>query len=101
MNKVHYDSSKFYQCSTILNSALQGFEKSIDAASGLDVPDFAYQGWLNSLPGVLEGYKMKCKDDQEWADINRSKIDDKLAESEQSVNSIEVQTGLVRELSVN
>lgn len=101
VNKVHFDSTMFRRCSVALESALQGFDKAISAASGLDVPDFSYQGWLNNLPALLESYKMQCKEDQTWAENGNAMLEGALASSEGSVNSVEVQTGLVKELIVN
>jgi hypothetical protein len=101
INTVHFDSTTFKRCSVALESALQGFDSAINAASGLDVPDFSYQGWLNTLPSLLESYKMQCKEDQTWADNANSLVEGALESSEGVVRSVDVQTGLVKELIVN
>lgn len=101
MSKVYFDSTELTNCSKILDNAIRGFDKSIGASSGLDVPDFAYQGWLNSLPSLLEEYKAKCKEDQTWVETSNFKLTEELNSSEKEVSSVEVQTDLVKELSVN
>ena len=101
MSKVNFDSTMLNNCSKSLNSALQGFDTAINAANGLDVPEFAYQGWLNNLSGKLGEYKAQCKDDQFWAETTNAKIIDDLNTSENDINAVEVQTGLVKEYNVN
>lgn len=101
MGKVNYDSTMLNNCSKSLESALQCFDNAISAAGGLDVPDFAYEGLLNSLPGKLENYKAQCKDDQDWADKSRGLVNDALDTAEKDISSVEVKNGFVKEYSIN
>ena len=101
MGKVKFDSTNLNICSKSLGSALQNFDSVIGSANGLDVPDFAYQGWLNSLSGLLEEYKMQCKEDQSWVDATNIKMIEELNTSQKDIGSVEVQSDLKKEYDVN
>ena len=101
MVNANYDSAKARNTVQLLTSASKSCLLSSDAASGLDVPEFPYAGWVSSLPGLINGYGKVCELDIEWINDTISKFEELNSESVSEVEKVEVQSDFTKDLHIN
>lgn len=84
-----------------ISNAKVSLESAKSKASSLDVPDFSYSGYLNSLPGKIADNIMTCTTDESWLEDSIKNFQTFNDESITSIEKCEARDILEKDLRVN
>lgn len=84
-----------------LGNTKVSLESARSKASSLDVPDFSYSGYLNSLPGKISDNIMTCTTDESWLEDSIKNFQTFSDESIASIDKCEAREILEKDFRVN
>ncbi len=102
MTKLNFISSDVRKLVILkIGNAKVSLESAKSKASSLDVPDFSYSGYLNSLPGKIADNIMTCTTDESWLEDSIKNFDTFNDESITSIEKCEAREILEKDFHVN